>query len=377
MKRERALHNAEPKCFWRTGLATYDMTRMDASAHMRMTDDVEHPWVPRRGADRILYTDGSYYTAGSSGYAGWGVYDPTGEASSYGALKGWEQTAAKAEVRALVAAVEPVHDYVCVYSDNQYTVNTANAIRRGEQPNIDAHHDLWDRFKARAHRVRDVIWIKSHMSPEQAQRRGFTEAQRLGNEGADELAKLGSEEHGYSPGQKSRAKRAIGLIKRVQIHMANTYVRYINNSAVKADSKYHRKPKLGVVRTKRRGRPPQDPATRGHLVEGDEHRQHCKRCGRITIAKDKHKFWVDHQCEVLPTYAKGLEKGHTLEVGSEGKRPRWTCSSCGLKGGALESRQCNGEPGGKRRGGPQEAAEGRPGPPKRARVGAFLSSSLV
>ena len=63
--------------------------------------------------------------------------------------------------------------------------------------------------------------------------------------------------------------------------------------------------------------PPQDPATRGHLIEGDEHRQHCKRCGRITIAKDKRKFWNDHWCEILPTYAKGLEKGHTLEVGSD------------------------------------------------------------
>ena len=82
----------------------------------------------------------------------------------------------------------------------------------GRTPNIEAHHDLRERFIARAHVVKKTPWIKSHMSPEEARKRGFTEDQRLGNEGADELAKLGAKGHGYSAAQKSLAKRAIGLI---------------------------------------------------------------------------------------------------------------------------------------------------------------------
>ena len=370
LKVDRAGRMGEPKCFWRTGIATYSMTRMEASGPMAEVDCTVPAYVPHRGTTRTVYTDGSAEHAGSTTYAGWGVYDPEGHVTCHGALKGWEQTAAKAEVRALVAAAEAVQDQLVVYSDNKYVVDTANAIIKGESPEIDTHHDLWVRFKSRAHLVLRVVWIKSHMKPEDARRRGFTEQQRLGNEAADGLAKQGNEGHGYTRAQKAKAKRALGLVKRVQNHLASTYIKYINHSAVEVDSKLHRKPKLASVRTTRRGRPPQDPATRGHVVEEKGDAQFCRRCGRITRCKEKHTFWINKKCQPLPMVEDYKAKGHSLDFGVK----YWACTRCEIEGKTLARGRCI--PGGKRRGGPQGAPERGPNPPKRARTGGFLSSSL-
>ena len=55
-----------------------------------------------------------------------------------GPLRGYGQTAARAEVRALVAAVEIAEREVIVVSDNKYVVRIASAIMGGQNPRWQA-----------------------------------------------------------------------------------------------------------------------------------------------------------------------------------------------------------------------------------------------
>ena len=107
-----------------------------------------------------------------------------------------EQTPARGEVRAIVQVAESANEQVSVVSDNRYAVDAANDILEGRDPPENTHMDLWSRFSVRKGFVRAVKWIKSHMKPGEAYKRGFTEYQRECNEQADHQAKAGAEKHG-------------------------------------------------------------------------------------------------------------------------------------------------------------------------------------
>ena len=143
------------------------------------------------------------------------------------------------------------------------------------------------------------------MTVEEAPRRGFTEIQRLGNEGADEQAKLGSEAHGYTKAQIAEAKDKSFKIYRVQRHLAKMYTRYIQQPVVVSELKESRVRSKMKVRSKKRGRPFKDLAVTGHNIQGAGDSQYCDRCGRTTKSSNKHVFWLKWKCEVLPTHQIG------------------------------------------------------------------------
>ena len=71
-----------------------------------------------QGGAGIVYTDGSAKNAGGIRYAGWGIWSDDLSLVAYGPLRGYDQTAAGAEVRAIVAAAEIAQGSIRVIPDN-------------------------------------------------------------------------------------------------------------------------------------------------------------------------------------------------------------------------------------------------------------------
>jgi len=293
------------------------------------------------------------------------VYDPEGVYTCHGPLIGVRQAADRAEVRALVQVAETATTPVVVVSDNRYTVDTASRIIRGDYACTEANQDLWERFKANRRGVQNVEWIKAHMTPEQALEKGFAEHDRKGNEEADRLAKKGAEDHGFTGAQIGKAKRELGLVRRVQEHLAKTYVKYLSCNQVTDYFKGYRRHKKTYERTKRIGRPPVDPASKGHEVKVEGTSQYCRNCGRVTRSKNPHTFWINNPCQALDLVESYKANGHRLDFGSK----TWSCTRCGIEGRRMSRVQCEG---GKRRGVSQRPAGGEPST-KRARLGGEFS----
>eukprot|EP00972_Heterocapsa_arctica_P010509 1543339-Heterocapsa_arctica.AAC.1 len=92
-------------------------------------EDICHP---RKGTASKVYIDGSSYKIGASSYSGWGLWSPDEESfNDYGPLKGKRQSSDRAEVRALVAALEKYENKIEVITDNQYVRDTAQYIAAG------------------------------------------------------------------------------------------------------------------------------------------------------------------------------------------------------------------------------------------------------
>ena len=308
-----------------------------------------------------MYTDGSASTFGGARYAGWGVYDYEGHYTAKGPVVGKEQTVARAEVRALVEVAEAVRQDVIVYCDNKYAVDASTDVLEGRGAVDNQHKDLWDRFAAASHYIKEVRWIKSHMTKETAEAKGVPEVYRIGNEMADVEAKAGAEEHGYTSRDKAEAKAKAGRVGRIQRHILDSYIKYLNCEAVIKDGKQHRAATRFRVRTQKRGRPKIAKDRHGHTIEGDEEAEFCRPCGRITKAADKHGFWIKNKCEPTKRLVDVRRCGHTIAPGGR----EGNCAHCDVRGRNLENRACN--PGsGKRRGGPLQEGAGPP-PVKRAR----------
>ena len=306
---------------------------------------------------KIVYTDGSAYKAGGTSYAGWGIFDHEGNYISHGPLEGDSQTATRAEVRALVQLAETAGGPLVVYCDNQYAVDTANHIIMGWDIEPNDHYDLWSRFRRHNVHILKVVWVKAHMTVEEAPRRGFTEIQRLGNEGADEQAKLGSEAHGYTKAQIAEAKDKSFKIYRVQRHLAKMYTRYIQQPVVVSELKESRVRSKMKVRSKKRGRPFKDLAVTGHNIQETGDSQYCNRCGRTTKSSNKHVFWLKWRCEMLPTHQRIIHNGHSVQFGQSA----WKCNNCHIEGKKLRRLQCQG-------GVSAQGADGNPRQRKRPRA---------
>ena len=70
------------------------------------------------------------------------------------------------------------------------------ALALGTELQQDAHHlDKWWHIEKHIHKLKQVTWIKSTCTPEQAVARGFPEDDRLGNDAADKLATKGLRMH--------------------------------------------------------------------------------------------------------------------------------------------------------------------------------------
>eukprot|EP00972_Heterocapsa_arctica_P099707 14710846-Heterocapsa_arctica.AAC.1 len=72
-----------------------------------------------KGKAKSVYIDGSSYKLGASNYSGWGLWSPDDQNFNENRLlKGVSQGSDRAEVRALVAALEKAEEYIEIITDD-------------------------------------------------------------------------------------------------------------------------------------------------------------------------------------------------------------------------------------------------------------------
>eukprot|EP00972_Heterocapsa_arctica_P085842 12650797-Heterocapsa_arctica.AAC.1 len=95
-------HN-QPECLGNTGVVTTYWTTLPDSEHM-LAEDLCHEC---KGTAKTVVIDGSSYKIGNCDYSGWGIWSPDDHIfNENGPLQGNNQSSDRAEVRALVAALE-------------------------------------------------------------------------------------------------------------------------------------------------------------------------------------------------------------------------------------------------------------------------------
>eukprot|EP00972_Heterocapsa_arctica_P038422 5659262-Heterocapsa_arctica.AAC.1 len=68
--------------------------------------------------------------------------------------------------------------------------------------------------------------------------------------------------HGYTKAQKFAIEQKVKLVARIQHHMLQTYIKYINNPLVKEDAEKHKN--IKGTKTEAIGRPSMMPEQLGH-----------------------------------------------------------------------------------------------------------------
>eukprot|EP00972_Heterocapsa_arctica_P114830 16444577-Heterocapsa_arctica.AAC.1 len=135
--------NSEPHCLWTTGVITKEYTALPNTPYM-MAEDTAQDSTERA---QKVYIDGSATKIGASAYAGWGIWSPDNvNFKENGALKGKDQGSDRAEVRALIAALEKSIGRIEVITDNQYVRDTAKDLLTGGTVSKGKHSDLWSRL---------------------------------------------------------------------------------------------------------------------------------------------------------------------------------------------------------------------------------------
>eukprot|EP00972_Heterocapsa_arctica_P044228 6529848-Heterocapsa_arctica.AAC.1 len=69
-----------------------------------------------------------------------------------------EQGSDRAEVRALVAALEKAEESIEVITDDQYVRDTAQYLAAGGQIHQGKHSDLWDRINDQILNLGHISW---------------------------------------------------------------------------------------------------------------------------------------------------------------------------------------------------------------------------
>eukprot|EP00972_Heterocapsa_arctica_P095470 14080383-Heterocapsa_arctica.AAC.1 len=91
------------------------------------------------------------------------------------ALKGKVQGSDRAEVRALLAALEKRIGKIEVITDNQYVRDTANGLLAGATVHKGKHSDLWNRIQNNIGKLASIRWGKAHLTQEKAATQGVTQ----------------------------------------------------------------------------------------------------------------------------------------------------------------------------------------------------------
>eukprot|EP00972_Heterocapsa_arctica_P079361 11695584-Heterocapsa_arctica.AAC.1 len=95
--------NSEPQCLWTTGVIMKECTSLPETAYMKAKD------IKLESTEKAekVYIDGSATKIRASAYAGWGMWSPDNvNFKENGPMKGKHQGSDRAEVRALLAALE-------------------------------------------------------------------------------------------------------------------------------------------------------------------------------------------------------------------------------------------------------------------------------
>ena len=131
-----------PRCLWLLGIVPKGwLPEVNSQAMLE-----QETWEGEVGEDNFGYwvcTDGSAQNSPQGTRAGYGVHWQTG--TCWGAVNGLEQTAQRAEVRAVWAALCQVKGRFRLCSDSRYVVDTlgkteVEALKAGVP-----HLDLWER----------------------------------------------------------------------------------------------------------------------------------------------------------------------------------------------------------------------------------------
>jgi ribonuclease HI len=174
-------------------------------------------------ADKV-YIDGSATKIGASAYAGWGMWSPdNANFKGNGPLKGKDQGSDRAEVRALLAALEKSTGRIEVITDNQYVRDTTNYLLSGGIVHKGKHSDLWHRIYDNFGKLISIRWVKAHLKQEKATAAGVSYEDWYGNDQADEQAKAGAEKHGYTRAQKFVIAKSKSRGQNSASHAQNLY----------------------------------------------------------------------------------------------------------------------------------------------------------
>lgn len=173
--------------------------------------------------------------------AGYGVaYDPHGQhcRTVSRPLVGLEQTAQRAELRAVLAAVaiesRPLH----VGSDSQYVVHGVTNLLKGYSLPFDGeHHDLWvqiEQFLLSRTEPFTITWVKGHATQEQVELGISSSLDKEGNDAADRLAVAGAAQHSCSSMMEKQMQQHISqsvdlALMYTEIACARTEVAKKNN----------------------------------------------------------------------------------------------------------------------------------------------------
>ena len=146
------------------------------------------PGAPR---EKEVFTVGGCRHGNSGTRAGFGVYWGEGHPlNTHKALPGAVQTAQRAEVAALLWALQQAQSPIKVWSDSKYTVHMAHAARGGRR-RFPSHPDLWESICVRLPLLDDIGWVKAHLNQAEAATQGFPGHIWQGNLRADTLPTAG------------------------------------------------------------------------------------------------------------------------------------------------------------------------------------------
>eukprot|EP00972_Heterocapsa_arctica_P114554 16442981-Heterocapsa_arctica.AAC.1 len=163
--------NSEPRCLWTTGVITKEYTALPKTAYMAAEDTVHDS---TETAQKV-YINGSAKKIGASAYAGWGMWTPDNtHFKDNCALKGKDQGSDRAEVRALLAALEKSTGRIEVITDNMYVRDTAIELLTGGIVHKGKHSDLWSRIYNNIGTLISIRWVKEHLTQGKAEAQGVT-----------------------------------------------------------------------------------------------------------------------------------------------------------------------------------------------------------
>ena len=266
------------------GILPSSATATAASRPMTMLEDLPDSAFPEildRTSPIEMWTDGasSNPTSPQLRRAGWGLWVPGHpEACAAEPLVGPCQTAQRAELRALVAALERSGGFVRVWTDSMFVVRGAKHLQAGRVPPMH-HQDLWQRAsKAWCRGVSEVRWVKAHLSWPDAQARGIAWQAWAGNQRADELAGQGAAQHAPPTADVARVRQAVSDTEKVQSWMAEALRLAADAAPAAGQTKRARRDRHGHVK-QRQQRTPGPPGDH-QVVGGPGTHWRCSKCGR-------------------------------------------------------------------------------------------------
>ena len=171
-------------------------------------DDWLLPYLGKCVGDKmVVFTDGACSDQGrlDLARAGYGVFYGDGHPWNESfILHGCYQASDRAELAAVtrVLVMQSGEMPIWIKSDNESVVNTANDIlvwmeglpKNGfRKPKIKHNRDLWQIFEEEARNIGTksitISWVKGHVTNLMVREGGYTQEDKDGNDGADELAR--------------------------------------------------------------------------------------------------------------------------------------------------------------------------------------------